>query len=142
MEDAGNHNRECFNSREDRLSSPATPSPETADPGGGGGGGGEGGGGHGEKDGGADSRDRRLDGIVDGPWAWVVTAATFFIHFILYGFIFVAGMYFVVFLETFGRSSSMTSWISSLYLGTLCSTGGFYRSDRSQTFNVTVSPYG
>ena len=64
-----------------------------------------------------------LEAVIDGPLAWVVTAATFVIHFILYGFIFVMGLYFVVFLKTFRRSSSETSWIASLYLGTLCSTG-------------------
>ena len=60
---------------------------------------------------------------VDGSWAWVVTVATFVVNGLLYGFAFITGMYFVVFLEVFQQSMATTAWIGSIYLGVLCVTG-------------------
>lgn len=61
----------------------------------------------------------------DSPWSWVVTAATFVMHFIFYGFTYVIGIYFVSLLEAFHMGSTMTSFIGSIYIGCICCTGEY-----------------
>jgi MFS family permease len=54
--------------------------------------------------------------IPDGGWGWVVVLASLIISMIADGISFSFGLLYIQFLEHFGESKSMTSWIGSLFM--------------------------
>ncbi|XP_035675274.1 monocarboxylate transporter 13-like [Branchiostoma floridae] len=65
----------------------------------------------------------RLDVKQDGGWGWVVVAGAFFIHAGMQGLTYAFGVFFAEFREVFQESAGVTSFISSILLGTslICS---------------------
>eukprot|EP00058_Branchiostoma_floridae_P022536 XP_002608026.1 hypothetical protein BRAFLDRAFT_74977 [Branchiostoma floridae] len=65
----------------------------------------------------------RLDVKQDGGWGWVVVAGAFFIHAGMQGLTYAFGVFFAEFREVFQESAGITSFISSILLGTslICS---------------------
>lgn len=53
----------------------------------------------------------------------MVALASFFCHFIALGFAYSTGVYYVVFLDVFGKGKAITALISSLNFGVLCGIG-------------------
>ena len=61
----------------------------------------------------------------DSAYSWIVCAAIFIGHMLTVGFSFAIGVYYVVFRDVFGHSAGVTSWISSLNLGTATFIGEY-----------------
>ena len=62
-----------------------------------------------------------LDTLSGSPWLLIPTA--FLIHFITSGVSYSIGLYYVTFLEVFGETAALTSWVGSLNYAALCATG-------------------
>ena len=60
---------------------------------------------------------------MDSGWAWVICTVAFFSNFLILGFNFTLGVYFVEFLNVFGQSKGMTALISSFNFGAFCFIG-------------------
>ncbi|XP_069134215.1 monocarboxylate transporter 12-like [Argopecten irradians] len=61
----------------------------------------------------------------DGGWGWVVTIASFLINLLVEGVDYTFGIFFPVFLETFGESKGKTQLLHSVLIGTLLIIGPF-----------------
>jgi hypothetical protein len=60
--------------------------------------------------------DEKRNKIPDGGWGWVVVLSSFIISMIADGISFSFGLLYIKFLEHFGESKSVTSWIGSLFM--------------------------
>ena len=58
----------------------------------------------------------------DRGWSWVILAVTF-VNIGLVSFMYIVGIFYVVFLETFGGTRSTVAWIGSTQAGLCCLTG-------------------
>ncbi|XP_025831859.1 uncharacterized protein LOC108732569 isoform X1 [Agrilus planipennis] len=61
--------------------------------------------------------------IPDGGWGWVIVFSSFLMSMIADGICFTFGILYVEFLEEFGASNSVTSWIGSLFVSVPLLTG-------------------
>ncbi|XP_064615783.1 monocarboxylate transporter 13-like [Liolophura sinensis] len=57
------------------------------------------------------------------PWGWVVVAASFMVHTLVFGVCWSSGIFNSIFLEVFGASKATTSWAGGLNMATLCAVG-------------------
>ncbi|KAJ1527766.1 hypothetical protein ONE63_007721 [Megalurothrips usitatus] len=63
-----------------------------------------------------ESEDEKKPKIPDGGWGWVVVLSSLFISMVADGISFSFGLLYVEFLNHFGESKSVTSWIGSLFM--------------------------
>lgn len=70
-----------------------------------------------------------LDRGVDGGWGWVVVAASFIAHLLIYGVSWTVGMFNLVFLEEFKANVTATSWIGSINTAALLGFGEYRQAN-------------
>ena len=59
----------------------------------------------------------------DGGWGWVIVAASFVTNVLVDGVCFSFGIFYLEFLESYGESKAMTSWVGSVLNGMYLSMG-------------------
>ncbi|KAK3601158.1 hypothetical protein CHS0354_019157 [Potamilus streckersoni] len=59
----------------------------------------------------------------DGDWGWVITFSSFMVGFLVDGVAFTFGVFFKEFVNHFGQSKGVTSWINSVLNGTYLTIG-------------------
>ena len=67
--------------------------------------------------------DNRVYKAPDGGYGWVIVFCSFMLQAISGGIAFSVGIYFVEFLDTFGRGTGATAWIGSINSGLLFGAG-------------------
>ena len=61
----------------------------------------------------------------DGGYGWVNVIASFFVHVFVLGNIYSFGVFFPVYVDTFGASQAAVSWIGSVSLGLMTGLGAY-----------------
>ena len=64
-------------------------------------------------------------GDIDRGWAWVILCVSFMALVICGGALYSVSVFNVIFLEVFGESKALTSWIGSLLIGLYALVGEY-----------------
>ena len=73
-----------------------------------------------------EKRKKKYNVILDKGWAWMVLLSSFLAHIIVDGAASSFGVFYVLFLEEFGKSRGLTSWIGSLQVSLMYLMGKFF----------------
>lgn len=78
--------------------------------------------------------------ILDHGWAWMVLLSGFLCHFIVDGASSSFGVFYVLFLEEFGKSRGLTSWVGSLQVSLMHLMGDYIYlvTDSLIAFHLTL----
>ena len=74
-----------------------------------------------------EKKKKKYNVILDKGWAWMALLSSFLAHIIVDGAASSFGVFYVLFLEEFGKSRGLTSWIGSLQVSLMYLMGKLFR---------------